>query len=310
MRNWAALLTGAAVLITVGGLTPDAEAQSVFQKLFGFGNPAVSVPVSPQPYRQIVPSRRFQNRVPIHAPPPPPPAAEDDIGPPDSGGPYKTLCVRACDGFYFPLRYNARHENFASDAKSCKNACGTEARLFYYPVNGPDGPDEWSISPVANTAKFRTPLPIVKRPCKAARANPCRGPPPNKRATKRTLIRRRSNSPRMTLSLRRGRRQKPRLRQERRQLWNRRRLPRPRPAIRRRTPAPQHRFRKKFSGLCAGGSDPSCSAFNTFICPSNPLRNGRCHPCLAEVHRSRCGQRHRNSRLPRPYQLAALSSLT
>jgi hypothetical protein len=140
MRNWTALLSGAATLVAVFVLVPDAEAQSVFQKLFGFGSQPLPAPMAMPRPRQVIPSYRFhrddserQSRA-QHA-------AEEDIGPPDSGGPYRTLCVRTCDGFYFPLRHNARHKNFASDVKSCESSCGSDARLFYYSLIGPEGPD-------------------------------------------------------------------------------------------------------------------------------------------------------------------------
>lgn len=90
-----------------------------------------------RPQARHIPAYRFRPRAaPRHAPRQD--AAEDDdaiIGPPDSGGPYRTMCVRACDGFYFPLRHNARRRNFAQDARSCRAACGDEAKLFYYPVH-------------------------------------------------------------------------------------------------------------------------------------------------------------------------------
>jgi Protein of unknown function (DUF2865) len=144
MRNWTALLGGAAAVATVIVLTPGVQAQSFLQKVFGLGSGSNVAPyVTPRP-RQIIPSRRFQSR-------PANPvsqsrsngeqAPDQPVGPPDSGGPYKTVCVRACDGFYFPVRHNAQRKNFSSDVKSCHNACGSQAKLFYYALNGPEGPD-------------------------------------------------------------------------------------------------------------------------------------------------------------------------
>jgi hypothetical protein len=114
---------------------PAAQAQSLFQKLLGLGsNPAQQPPAAQIPARRL-PSVRFQNRG-LRRWHSIPRTAEEEIGPPDSGGPYRTMCVRACDGYYFPIRHNARRRNFASDVKSCRNACGDEARLFYFPENG------------------------------------------------------------------------------------------------------------------------------------------------------------------------------
>lgn len=115
-------------------LAPPAQAQSFFQKLLGFGSGTTAPPAAQMPARPL-PSVRFRYRSERRWHPRLE-TAEDEIGPPDSGGPYRTVCVRACDGYYFPLRQSAWRRNFASDVKSCRNACGDEARLFYYPVNG------------------------------------------------------------------------------------------------------------------------------------------------------------------------------
>ncbi len=128
-------LTSCAVSIALSiSMAPPAVAQSFFQKLFGFGGGQSAHPMPARPQTQTIPSHRFEYR-------PRPyqqsyPGSDDEIGPPDSGGPYRTMCVRSCDGFFFPLRHNAKRRNFAADAESCRAACGTEARLFYYSLNG------------------------------------------------------------------------------------------------------------------------------------------------------------------------------
>ncbi len=126
--GWAVSCTSAIAL------APPAEAQSFFQKLLGFGSGSAPAPAAQTPARPVPPVRfQHRNARRWH---PRPQNAEEEIGPPDSGGPYRTVCVRACDGYYFPLRHSAWRRNFASDVKSCRNACGDEARLYYYPVNG------------------------------------------------------------------------------------------------------------------------------------------------------------------------------
>ncbi len=132
-----ALLSGLTALLAIVSMATAAEAQTFFQKVFGFGGPSSGQQPGLRPAPQTRPAYRFHSRPrtlrPARAPAE---SADDDIGPPDSGGPYRTLCVRACDGFYFPLRHNAEQKNFASDTRSCRAACGTEARLFYYPETG------------------------------------------------------------------------------------------------------------------------------------------------------------------------------
>jgi Protein of unknown function (DUF2865) len=63
-------------------------------------------------------------------------AIQSENGAPASGraGPYATMCVRACDGFYFPLRQNANPDYFARDAQTCTSECGSDARLFFFPL--------------------------------------------------------------------------------------------------------------------------------------------------------------------------------
>ena len=49
---------------------------------------------------------------------------------------YRTLCVRLCDGFYFPISDGVRRERLYSDSHQCSQRCDGEARLFYYPTTG------------------------------------------------------------------------------------------------------------------------------------------------------------------------------
>jgi hypothetical protein len=54
------------------------------------------------------------------------------------GGTYRTLCVRLCDGYYFPISHVTNVTGFSIDAGRCAAACGGEARLFYHPNPGGD----------------------------------------------------------------------------------------------------------------------------------------------------------------------------
>ena len=47
-------------------------------------------------------------------------------------GTYRTLCVRLCDGFYFPISFATPEGGLARDAEQCRASCGAEARLFYH----------------------------------------------------------------------------------------------------------------------------------------------------------------------------------
>jgi hypothetical protein len=49
------------------------------------------------------------------------------------GGTYRTLCVRLCDGFHFPVSDSTRRERFSGDAKQCEQRCPARSRLFVHP---------------------------------------------------------------------------------------------------------------------------------------------------------------------------------
>lgn len=55
------------------------------------------------------------------------------------GGTYRTICVRTCDGFYFPISYATSPDRFASDAQTCQSTCpAAQAQLYVYHNPGED----------------------------------------------------------------------------------------------------------------------------------------------------------------------------
>ena len=75
-----------------------------------------------------------------------------------SGG-YRTLCVRTCDGYYFPISFTASEDVFGRDEQICRSMCpGTEVRLFYHRV-----PDEESEDMVSLDGTPYTQLPTAFR---------------------------------------------------------------------------------------------------------------------------------------------------
>jgi hypothetical protein len=85
--------------------------------------------------------------------------------PPDAGAPsgtYRTVCVRSCDGGYFPISFATVPGRFADDEKACKALCpATEASLYTYRNPGEDmnqavsiGGQTYTSSP--NAFKFRS----------------------------------------------------------------------------------------------------------------------------------------------------------
>jgi hypothetical protein len=52
-----------------------------------------------------------------------------------AGDTFRTLCVRTCDGYYFPVSFSTTKENFPRDQKACESMCpGTEVQLFMHRV--------------------------------------------------------------------------------------------------------------------------------------------------------------------------------
>jgi hypothetical protein len=83
-----------------------------------------------------------------------------DMGP--QSGTFRTVCVRTCDGAYFPVSFSTYQARFQDDEKTCKALCpATEATLFAYRNPGEDINQAVSINgqpytALPNAFKFRT----------------------------------------------------------------------------------------------------------------------------------------------------------
>jgi hypothetical protein len=74
-----------------------------------------------------------------------PNATPIDGGP--QSGTYRTVCVRTCDGGYFPISFATTPASFPNDEKTCKALCpATEANLYAYRNPGEDMNQAVSIS--------------------------------------------------------------------------------------------------------------------------------------------------------------------
>jgi hypothetical protein len=68
-------------------------------------------------------------------------------------GTYHTVCVRACDGFYFPISYSTVPSRFADDARACQRLCpAAEAELYSFRNPGEDMEQAVSVSGQPYTA--------------------------------------------------------------------------------------------------------------------------------------------------------------
>ncbi len=45
---------------------------------------------------------------------------------------YRTLCVRMCDGYYFPVSFSTLPNHFERDAEACQSKCAAPASLYYH----------------------------------------------------------------------------------------------------------------------------------------------------------------------------------
>ncbi|MFV0298554.1 MAG: DUF2865 domain-containing protein [Hyphomicrobiaceae bacterium] len=45
---------------------------------------------------------------------------------------YRTVCVRLCDGYFFPVSFSTLQSHFARDMETCQSKCAAPVDLFYY----------------------------------------------------------------------------------------------------------------------------------------------------------------------------------
>jgi hypothetical protein len=129
-------------------LTPSAaNAQGFFEQLFGVTPKSKPMPSLASPPGQggygraltpggrAYPARDIGDRRKDRR--------DESTDEPGESGTYRTLCVRMCDGYYFPISNSTTKKNFYRDQGKCKSTCGGEARLFVTPTN-------MSVSPSAS----------------------------------------------------------------------------------------------------------------------------------------------------------------
>ncbi len=128
-------------IVFLRALAPDpAAAQGFFQSLFGSPAQQPAFKPQPQPRRAVESPYGYQ----------PTQRARDRDNDPDDergsrafdkSGRYRTLCVRMCDGYYWPISFAARRSNFYQDTNLCRSSCGEEARLFFHSSRDGDTKD-------------------------------------------------------------------------------------------------------------------------------------------------------------------------
>jgi hypothetical protein len=67
------------------------------------------------------------------------PGGGDAPGMSSPGGTYRTVCVRTCDGFYYPISAATNATRFAEDEKACRQSCpAAEVQLYSHRNPGED----------------------------------------------------------------------------------------------------------------------------------------------------------------------------
>ena len=78
------------------------------------------------------------------------------------GSGFRTVCVRTCDGFYFPISYSTSQDHFRDDEKTCQRMCpAAEVVLFSHRNPGEDMNQATSLSGqpytgLPNAFRYRT----------------------------------------------------------------------------------------------------------------------------------------------------------
>lgn len=71
------------------------------------------------------------------------------------GGTFRTVCVRTCDGFYFPISYSTSSDRFRDDEQTCQRMCpAAEVSLYTY-----HNPGEEMSQAVSLNGRLYTELP-------------------------------------------------------------------------------------------------------------------------------------------------------
>jgi hypothetical protein len=104
--------------------------------------------------------------------------------------PYRTVCVRLCDGFFYPISYSTYASHFQQDVAQCQRNCAAPAELYVY--RNPGGDIDTAIS--LNGSPYRD-LPVAFKyrksytpgcSCKEAEYNPTEIEQANKKTEAQT----------------------------------------------------------------------------------------------------------------------------
>jgi hypothetical protein len=130
-----AVLAGVAILGVAAGLaaTGVAHAQAGDNPFVAFLKGLFGVEQRREPKRWRPPARRAFPRASMILP-------QSGTATPESASPpvetFRTMCVRLCDGYYWPVSFATTRATFERDARTCAQSCSGSVALYYYPNPG------------------------------------------------------------------------------------------------------------------------------------------------------------------------------
>lgn len=79
---------------------------------------------------------------------------DDDSGPAGRGNEfkplpfatYRTVCVRLCDGYYFPISFSTLENHFSRDTEACQSKCAAPVELYFHQNPGGSMDQAMSVS--------------------------------------------------------------------------------------------------------------------------------------------------------------------
>jgi Protein of unknown function (DUF2865) len=104
----------------------------------------------------------------------------------DPNGRYRSVCVRLCDGFYYPIHFSTYGSRLAQDEQECQSSCAAPAELYVYRNPGQEIQQAISLN---GSAYMDLPVALKYRKeyvkgcsCKQAEYNPTEIEAANKKA--------------------------------------------------------------------------------------------------------------------------------
>ena len=146
-----------------------AQAQGFFQQLFGLSSSSPQVRSAPRPSATRQPLSGAAMRIQLPAEPFGQGRSYRETtssGGREGTGSYTTMCVRMCDGYYFPISHRVPRSRFYRDADVCRSRCDMgDARLFYHASSGEDMKSAMDLT---GRAYARLPIAFMHRKTRVA----------------------------------------------------------------------------------------------------------------------------------------------